>query len=297
MSIVERSVERSLLAGWVSPSDETPPESRPTGTSAPAAHPKPSYEELEDRVRELDRLIDQLSDAKMQMEDFLAAAAHDLKAPLITIAHNATFARMNQGDSITAETAECLDRIQSAEEDMMDLLKQISDVSRAGHDTESRALHSSWVLAQSSLRQLEGTIAERQAQVTVDDNLPDLCCQATKFVQVFSNLISNAIKYTPAERTPRVEVGCRRLSDGESVFFVRDNGRGIPEDSLGRVFGIFDRLSVDASIPGQGLGLAVVKRIIGLHGGRIWVESTPGEGSTFYFTVGTHERDDHDYNS
>jgi len=133
--------------------------------------------------------------------------------------------------------------------------------------------------------------------VAVDDNLPDLCCQATKFVQVFSNLISNAIKYTPAERTPRVEVGCRRLSDGESVFFVRDNGRGIPEDSLGRVFGIFDRLSVDASIPGQGLGLAVVKRIIGLHGGRIWVESTPGEGSTFYFTVGTHERDDHDHNS
>ena len=297
MSMVEQSAKMVLPVSRVPRPDQTALESGSAGTSGSPARVRPSYEELEGRVRELEGLIDQLSDAKTQMEDFLAAAAHDLKAPLITIAHNATFARTNQGDTITAETAECLDRIQSAEKDMMELLKQISDVSRAGRDTESRDLHSSWALAQSSLRQLEGMIAERQAQVVVDDELPDIYCQATKFVQVFSNLISNAIKYTPAERTPRVEVGCRRLSDGESVFFVRDNGRGIPEDSLGRVFGIFDRLSVDVSIPGQGLGLAVVKRVIGLHGGRIWVESTPSEGSTFYFTVGTHERDDHDHNS
>ena len=127
-------------------------------------------------MTEKKRLINQLSDAKDQMEGFMAAAAHDLKAPLITIAHNVTFARMGQADTLTAETAECLDRIQSAEKNMMDLLTQISEVSRAGRDTEPHELHSFRELAQASLSQLEGTLSKRRAEVVIGDDLPELYC-------------------------------------------------------------------------------------------------------------------------
>jgi PAS domain S-box-containing protein len=244
-------------------------------------------------ITEEKRLNTQLSDTKRQMEDFLAAAAHDLKAPLITIAHNVTFARMGQGDTLTAETAECLDHILAAEKDMLSSLCQVSAVLRAGRDTEPRELHSFHELARTALRQLEGTIVQRRAEVVFGDSLPELYCQGTKFVQVFSNLISNAIKYTPAERTPHVEVGYKRRPGREYVFFVRDNGSGISQDCLEKVFGLFERLSADADISGQGVGLTVVKRIVELHGGRVWAESVAGEGSTFYFTVGKQRRDDH----
>ena len=238
-------------------------------------------------------LIDQLSDAKAQMEDFLAAAAHDLKSPLITIAHNATFARMGQGDTIMPEAAECLDRIQAAEKDMLNLLNQISAVSRAGRDTEPRKRHALHELVQSALRQLEGMLAQHRAEVVVGDGFPELYCQGTKLVQVFSNLISNAIKYTPTRRRPHIEVGYRLRRGPEHLFFVSDNGSGIPEEGLQRIFGLFDRLSADPNIPGQGVGLTVVRRIVELHGGRIWAESAEGKGSTFYFTIGRQRRDDH----
>ncbi len=246
-------------------------------------------------VTEQKRLIDQLSNAKAQMEDFLAAAAHDLKSPLITVTHNATFARMSLGDTILDDTAECLDRVQSAAKAMLNLLAQLSEVSRAGHDTEPRKLHSLGELAQAALRQLEGVLAERDAKVVVGDNLPELYCQGTKVIQVFSNLITNAVKYTPAERTPQIEVGCERTAGVEHTFFVRDNGAGIPGDCLEKVFELFDRLSADASTPGQGVGLTVVKRIVELHGGRVWAESVPGEGSTFFFTIGQQRKHDHDH--
>lgn len=238
-------------------------------------------------------LVAQLSDAKQQMESFLAAAAHDLRSPLITIAHNATFARKSLENGAT-EVAKHLDRIQSAEKDMLNLLDQLSEVSRAGRDTEPRKVHSFRELAQSAVRQLEGTLAERQANVVVDGNLPELCCQGTKFVQVFCNLISNAVKYTPAGRTPHVEVGYQLRPRSEHVFFVRDNGSGIPEECLPKVFDLFKRLSTDQNIPGQGVGLTVVKRIVEVHGGRVWVESIPDEGSTFYFTVGQQRENDYD---
>ena len=105
-------------------------------------------------------------------------------------------------------------------------------------------------------------------------------------------MISNAVKYTPAEQTPYVEIGYQGHVGEEHTFFVRDNGCGIPEDCRQRIFGLFDRLCTDPEITGQGVGLTIVKRIVELHGGRVWAESTEGKGSTFYFTIGRQRRDD-----
>jgi signal transduction histidine kinase len=242
-------------------------------------------------------LIVQLRDAKAQMEEFLAAAAHDLKSPLITIAHNVTFARMSLGETMPAETAECLDRAKSAGKDMLELLRQLSEVSRAGRDTEPRKGHSFRELVQSAIRQLEGTLAQRRANVVVGDNLPKLYCQGTKFVQVFSNLISNAVKYTPAERRPHIEVAYQPRPGPEHLFSVSDNGMGIPPECLQKVFGLFERLSDDPRTPGQGVGLTVVRRIVELHEGRVWVESIPDKGSVFYFTVGQQRKDGHEHDN
>jgi signal transduction histidine kinase len=233
----------------------------------------------------------QLRDAKTRMEEFLAAAAHDLKAPLVTIAHNVNFARMSMADAALAETMKCLDKIQSAGKGMSELLRQLSEVSRAGRDTEPRKLCPFGELVQSAICQLEGSLAARGAQVVVGDNLPSLYCQETKFVEVFTNLISNAVKYTPDERTPHVAVGYQRRGL-EHVFSVSDNGMGIPKECLQKVFGLFERLSDNQSTPGQGVGLTVVQRIVELHGGRAWAESVSGKGSTFYFTVGRQREEE-----
>ncbi len=243
------------------------------------------------------RLIRKLSDAKSQMEAFLAAAAHDLKAPLFTINHNLAFARMSLGEHISSEAAECLDRVQSAAKGMQDLLARLAQVSRAGSATEPRKLHSLRALAQLALRQLEGLLAERRANVIIAEEMPDLYCEENKMVQVFSNLISNAIKYTSSERTPRLEIGYRQRPDLGHVFFVRDNGIGIPEENLRDVFEPFRRLCSDPNTSGQGLGLSIVDQTIALHGGQVWAESVAGEGSTFYFSIPQRKEDNHGYDN
>jgi light-regulated signal transduction histidine kinase (bacteriophytochrome) len=125
-------------------------------------------------------------------------------------------------------------------------------------------------------------IAEAGAIVT-HDPMPVVTCDPTQIGQVFQNLITNAVKFR-GDEPPRVHVSARE-SDGEWTFSVADNGIGIEAEYFDRIFVIFQRLQGRAEYPGSGVGLAICKRIIERHGGRAWVESQPGTGSTFYFTL------------
>lgn len=231
-------------------------------------------------------LITRLSEAKSQMEDFLAAAAHDLKSPLITIAHNVAFAK------VKLETAPDLalphlDRVAAAERRMLELLQLLSTVSRAGRDPEPFERHSLRNIAEQAVSQIEGLVEERRATVTIDASLGEALCQGVQMQQVFVNLISNAIKYTPRDRTPVVAIERYQPEKiGVAGCLVRDNGEGIAPSNFNRIFGLFDRLTDKPDIPGHGVGLAIVRRIISAHDGEVWVESTPGEGAVFYFTLG-----------
>lgn len=133
-----------------------------------------------------------------------------------------------------------------------------------------------------AIRNLAATIEESKAIVTGED-LPKVRVNASQLVQVFQNLLSNAIKFR-GEGFPRVHVSAR---DGgrEWVFSVRDNGIGIDRQYADKIFVIFQRLYTRQEYPGTGIGLAVCKRIVERHGGKIWFESEPGKGSTFFFTI------------
>ena len=139
-----------------------------------------------------------------------------------------------------------------------------------------------------TLVNLQAAIAEHRASVTNDD-LPTMMVDETQLAQLFQNLIGNAIKFHGAE-SPRVYVSARKtceVSETSKVweFSVRDNGIGMDMQFAERIFGIFQRLHTRAEYPGTGIGLAICKKIVERHGGRIWVESEVGKGATFYFTI------------
>jgi len=130
---------------------------------------------------------------------------------------------------------------------------------------------------------LQNTIEESGGQVEREP-LPTVMGDRTQLGQVLQNLIANAIKFHPVDRPPRVHISARR-QDREWVLAVRDNGIGIDPRQTDRLFKHFQRLHTQEEYPGQGIGLALCKKIVERHGGRIWFESAPGQGSTFYFTL------------
>jgi len=129
---------------------------------------------------------------------------------------------------------------------------------------------------------VHGQLKERQVEVRVEADFPIVRVDKVRAVEVLQNLIVNAVKFMGGQENPIIEIGTQSKDD-EDVFFVRDNGVGVSPEFHERIFGLFNKL--DPSSNGTGIGLALVKRIIEVHGGRIWVESEVGKGATFFFTL------------
>jgi light-regulated signal transduction histidine kinase (bacteriophytochrome) len=165
---------------------------------------------------------------------------------------------------------------------MQQMISDLLTFSRAGTTTNAFAQADLTEVLERALTNLKVAREERGATVT-HDPLPAAVVDASQFMQVFQNLIGNALKFCTG-RKPEVHVSCERR-ENEWVFAVRDNGIGIAEKDFARIFGIFHRLHSRAEFEGTGIGLALVKKIVERHGGRIWVESQPGVGTAFYFTI------------
>jgi signal transduction histidine kinase len=218
-----------------------------------------------------------------ELERFNYTVSHDLKTPLVTIRGFAGLA----GTDLVAGRQEAvrkdLGRIVAAADKMHRLLDDLLELSRIGrvvHPPEDVALGE---LAREALDLLRGPLETKGVAVHLADDLPVVRADRRRLLEVLQNLIENAIKFTGAQSQPRIEVGWRS-SGSERVIFVRDNGHGIEARFLERVFGLFEKL--DSAAEGTGVGLALVKRIVEAHGGRVWAESAGiGHGSTFCFTL------------
>lgn len=234
-----------------------------------------------ERLRE--ELIGELERKNAELERFGYTVSHDLKAPLVTIKGYVGLIRQNlrRGDlgSLEADLA----RIDASAEKMRSLLRDLLELSRIGQVAPQPREVSFREVAQEVAASL--TSGARSGPVTIDipPDLPTVSSDPVRLREILENLLDNALKFMGDQPHPRVEVTARRVG-GETVFCVRDNGSGIDPEFQEKIFGLFNRL--EPEIEGTGIGLAIVRRIVEWHGGRIWVESAGrGKGSAFHFTL------------
>lgn len=229
------------------------------------------------------RLLNELKSKNDELEQFTYTVSHDLKAPLFTIRGFLGYLEQDINANRPERVKDDLNHIASAADKMQRLINELLALSRIGRIMNSPTEISFGTIANDAVNLVAGRIADKQVIIEVAPNLPVVYCDRTRMIQVMQNLIDNAIKFMGRQAQPRIQIG-HRMEDDKPVFFIRDNGMGIPLEYQSRIFGLFDKL--DANTDGTGLGLALIKRIIETHGGKIWVESKgSGQGSTFCFTI------------
>ncbi|WKZ46026.1 MAG: GAF domain-containing protein [Anaerolineales bacterium] len=253
--------------------------------------------ELEARKQaeiERENLIAELAAKNAELERFTYTVSHDLKAPLFTIRGFLGYLEKDMLAGDRERFQKDALRIADATEKMQQLLNDLLELSRIGRLMNEPKEIQLDELVREILALLHGQIQERGVTIQVQENLPRVFADRRRIGEVLQNLIENAVKFMGDQPDPRVEIGQSGEENGMPILFVRDNGIGISDDHFERVFGLFNKL--DPKTDGTGIGLALVKRIIEFHGGRIWVESEAGKGAAFFFTLPAQGMPDSDYN-
>ena len=218
----------------------------------------------------------------MELEQFAYIASHDLQEPLRTISSYVQLISRRYTDRLDGDAAEFMNYVVSGTGHMQTLLNDLLAYSRVGAASGNFKLTNLDAALSRATDNLKIAIEGSNA-VIEHKSLPTVYADEVQMVQLFQNLIGNAIKFQ-CDKPPCIQVSAD-LVNNEWVFRVSDNGIGIDPRYFGRIFHIFRRLHSRGKYDGTGIGLAVCKKIVERHGGRIWVESEPGKGSTFYFTI------------
>lgn len=232
---------------------------------------------------ELRRTASQLASSNRELEQFAYVASHDLKAPLRSIGSFAQLLERRYGAQLTGEATEFLSFIQEGIRQMQTLIDDLLQLSRV----DARRLEPGPVQMQTvvdrACRQLSADLKATDAQIE-RGALPEVHGDTNMLVQLLQNLIANGIKFQRPGNRPQIRV--EGAAEGEFWHFtVRDNGIGIETQHLGLIFMVFKRLHAHDQFAGNGIGLAICKKVVNLHGGEIWATSTPGVGTTFHFTL------------
>ena len=230
----------------------------------------------------LDRVLAELHRSNKELEQFAYMVSHDLQEPLRMVASYTQLLSRRYRGTLDANAQEFIDYAVEGAQRMQQFIQDLLQYSRVGtHGHPFERLHVATIV-QRALENLRFSIEEKQAQIHTGE-LPDLDADPVQLGQLFQNLIGNALKFCGPEPV-RVEITATRANQ-DWEFVVRDNGLGIDAKDFERIFVIFQRLHTRQEYAGTGIGLAICKRIVERHGGRIWVESQIGKGAAFHFTI------------
>jgi PAS domain S-box-containing protein len=235
-------------------------------------------------ITELRRVQGDLQRNNDDLEQFVYIASHDLREPLTSVAGFASLLRKRFGDRLDSEGLHFLDEILDSAKRMEQKIDDLLAFSRAGRSGVIVGTFHLGASIEEGRRNLVRRIEEAGASFDVQDDLPTLQGDRGLIAQVFQNLFSNSIKYH-GEDPPRISVHVEPYDDNYWLITVKDNGIGFDMQHKDRIFGVFQRLYTVEEYPGTGIGLAIAKKIVERHQGRIWTSSEPGKGSTFYFTL------------
>jgi light-regulated signal transduction histidine kinase (bacteriophytochrome) len=233
-------------------------------------------------VLQLEKAASKLESSNQELQQFAYVVSHDLQEPLRMVSSYLALLERRYKDQLDSDADEFIDfAVDGAKRmsGMIDGLLQYSRVETQGAPFVETDLEAAFAEARSNLN-----LAMQESGAELDQGpLPTVAADASQMARLFQNLLGNALKFR-REEPPRLRVEANQQEE-EWVISVSDNGIGIAADETKRIFGMFQRLHTREEYPGTGIGLAVCKRIVERHGGRIWVESTEGEGSTFFFTL------------
>jgi PAS domain S-box-containing protein len=249
---------------------------------------KTAQQEIAALNRQLEGKVEQVSEVNRELEAFSYSVSHDLRAPLRHVAGFSDKLGRHLGEGMDEKTRHYLEVIGGSARRMSQLIDDLLVYSRLGRGAlrlqavdmqslvaEARAMLDTGEQGEGRADRVEWRIAP----------LPIVLADENMMRQVWSNLLGNAVKYSSQRERAVIDVEHRRQEDGSHLFSVRDNGAGFDMAYAGKLFGVFQRLHKASDFPGTGIGLASVRRVLGRHGGRIWAESAPDQGATFFFTL------------
>jgi light-regulated signal transduction histidine kinase (bacteriophytochrome) len=239
---------------------------------------------LEEVQAQRERLEERVQERTAELESFTYSVSHDLRTPLRAIDGYARILKEDHADQLDDEGRRLLNVIYDSAQTMGTLIDDLLTLSRLGRREMTRAPIDMEALLQETVDELRRARPEGTDDVFDLGPLPDAAGDRSMIRHVLSNLLSNALKFTRTEETPRIEVRGER-QDGECVYVVRDNGVGFDSGQADELFGVFQRAHDEDDFEGTGVGLAIVERILRRHDGRVWAEGADGEGASFFFAL------------
>jgi PAS domain S-box-containing protein len=241
---------------------------------------------LQNELLQRQTFINELESKNAELERFTYTVSHDLKSPLVTITGFLGYLEKDALSGDHQKIKSTIERITQAARKMQSLLNDLLELSRIGRIMNLPENVPFEEVVKEAIERVRGQLEAKHAEIKIQNDLPMVYGDRVRLVEVMQNLIDNSTKYSRPDSKPCIKIGAREDEQGKTIFFLQDNGIGIDPQFHERIFGLFNKL--DTKAEGTGIGLTLVKRIIEVHGGNIWVESELGKGATFYFTLPNH---------